>query len=160
MPVLNVPMLNTVMKHIEDNPLAWDQGTWTRNLRSSLESRKYNGGAWLRSRGLSVGMIDEKLDEIAKGEESCNTAGCAAGWAVLLSDQFNLNKQKGEDSWDRVAFKGELGDQTVHIRDAARIVLGFTQRQAYEFFDASNSLEHLKVLAKQYKKEAKAAAKK
>ncbi len=98
-------------------------------------------------------FITEHPDEWEQAEwlsrSTCGTAGCVAGWAVVMDGQ--------EIEWEPdvldnglTGYRASGTKQGLRIDDAAREALGLTPFEASEMFMAYNDLPYLWHLAREF----------
>lgn len=152
-PQINVTLLKRVMQQIHDRPELWEQGSWAIEARAHLNSLLSNQHR-RRHKGVTKKQVAATLKEVDTGK-TCNTAFCAAGWAVALSglrvdisaERVILEQTDMDDpdnSWT------ELGP-TVEV--SARMMLGLTSTEADEFFNGGNTMQALDAISDRLIKE-------
>ncbi len=113
--VINVPLLEKVMSHIEAHPDEWNQDMW-------------------------VTTPDSKAARVAEteGRTFCGTAYCFAGHTLhMLGYEFNTPEEGG---YHTIAPDGKIRGTSV----AAAEELGLDMDHANYLFNAGNSIETLR----------------
>lgn len=137
---VNTERLRAVMDFIDEHIEWWDQSSW-------LEVDPYT--------------VDwEKVVKHPSDVGECGARACFAGWTAILAFEAEpLSKhdptwltlsridRRSDWEWRRVsdgqgAYKDALG---THIRHRAQVLLGLTDRDADDLFDANNTLTDLRV---------------
>jgi hypothetical protein len=128
---INVPLAERILGQILAAPARWTQDDWL--------SRPY--------------AVDQQAP--TDTVENCQTSGCFAGWAVVLSGYKTGSGGAGDvhDIPARVRDAWEIGWERgpaegvvpigLPVRDVAAVELGLTSDQAGELFAAGNSLRDL-----------------
>jgi hypothetical protein len=115
-PEVNTPLLRKALEHITAHPEEWKQSFWASND--------------LREGPLRRPAID-----------SCGTAYCLAGHAVLLAGYEFV--WESPDMAANVALPGELAADAVFAGHKAQELLGLTRYEAERLFHSDNSLADL-----------------
>jgi len=123
---INIPLLDEMIKFIEEHPKTWNQGSWFLQVDTSTGQSKY------------ISKL-ETVEEI----NSCGTSFCLAGH-VALHEGFPAPPLSNSKEWER-SVEGQIYPEAVN--EFARKRLGLSDDQANELFAAENELIDLKRMA-------------
>ena len=117
------------------------------------EPRRYYQGYWL---------LDKKSDVVEDQKPPCGTAGCLAGLAALM-EGYVLHHTNGDAQGEYQRVSKPRGKKTFNVESLAMEILGLTQHQADQLFEASgmgwpNETGMMLRAAQNPKKAAQAAA--
>lgn len=117
----------------------------------TLEAFRQEGIAtdqWRQTRWLANAMQWRVVGAQRKDTEAtCGTAACFAGWACLLNgDQVlgDLDASPGAHSWVR-----DEGGRRRRVDARARRLLGLTDDEAHELFEACNTLDDIRNIVRE-----------
>jgi len=128
---INVQLLDQTLAHIETHPREWDQATWR-----------------------------------------CGTTYCFAGRAVVIagsrwvkrSDRYDYESEflladDDDRAWAATASGLSCdANETIHVADRARRLLGLTEEQADDLFAGPNTLDDLRAMVADLKAQAESEA--
>ena len=133
-PVLNVELLDLVIKTIKADPTKWNQGYY-RTIPNRAKPEQQQDGRLVYA-------------------INCRTAFCVAGWAVQLGSE---NTPAWTDSSTIVANEHddpeEVSEGTIFASARAKRLLGLDEYQADELFNGDNSLDEIERVVDQIKEE-------
>ena len=121
----NTERLYAVLDHIKALP----------NAAELDLDNNYAVPMWDQRKWISLPLLDSAGQPMIDG--SCGTAGCFAGWAVMLfAPPFELRVSQ----WDNMVHFVTIDDESRHIETVARELLDLNQFEAEALFESANDL--------------------
>lgn len=151
-PTLNIPLIRKLIGWAEEDE-AFD------NMLDALRFSTWDQNVWARN---DYDSEDGFLRGFVKSRNICGTAHCQAGAAVVEADYrllFEGNEVaetcvpiKWTGAYDERGLKiyDDVSDEAEDVEDVARRLMGFTEDEAYRYFDADQSIADLVSLANEF----------